>query len=230
MVRQSNPVDAPVAAPSPGEAARTRLLRAGLRLFAAQGFSKTSTREVAEAAGVNVASIAYYFGDKAGLYKAVFFEPLGPQNTDFNTLMQQPVPSVDDAVRQFYAGFLAPLKSGEEARLCIKLRFREILEPSGLWEQEVSEDIRPMHQHLVRLLCQALPVTEPDDDVHRLALCLSGLGVHLHVGGDIMDALAPQLVADAAAIDLWVDRLTVYALGMIDAERQRRTRLPRVAA
>lgn len=59
--------------------ARERLLHSGLRLFAQQGFTKTSTRELAEAAGVNVASISYYFGDKAGLYRAVFMEPLGPR-------------------------------------------------------------------------------------------------------------------------------------------------------
>ena len=206
---------------APAEDARTRLLRAGLRLFAAQGFSKTSTREVAEAAGVNVASIAYYFGDKAGLYKAVFFEPLGPPPEFGNPEGAEPLP-LDQQLRRFYADFLAPLKQGPDARLCVKLRFREILEPSGLWQQEVAEDIRPLHQHLAALLCQELPAAEPDDDVHRLALCLTGLAVHLHVGGDIMDALAPQLVADPAAIDLWVDRLTRYALGMVEVERQRR--------
>jgi AcrR family transcriptional regulator len=215
------PQTPPALAAAAAEDARTRLLRAGLRLFAAQGFSKTSTREVAEAAGVNVASIAYYFGDKAGLYKAVFFEPLGPPPEFGPTEGAEPLP-LDQQLRRFYADFLAPLKQGPDARLCVKLRFREILEPSGLWEQEVAEDIRPLHQHLVGLLCQVLPVAEPDDDVHRLALCLTGLAVHLHVGGDIMDALAPQLVADPAAIDLWVDRLTRYALGMVDVERQRR--------
>ena len=60
-----------------GEASRARLLRSGLQLFAQQGYAKTSTRELAEHAGVNVASISYYFGDKAGLYRAVFFEPHG---------------------------------------------------------------------------------------------------------------------------------------------------------
>lgn len=231
MVRQSpsTPRAAVGTAPPefgpPVEAARTRLLRAGLKLFATQGFSKTSTREVAEAAGVNVASIAYYFGDKAGLYKAVFFEPLGPLPVDTGAReTAAPTAPLGDELRRFYTDFLQPLKSGEDARLCIKLRFREILEPSGLWEQELAGAIRPMHEQLLRLLCHVLPAAEPDDDVQRLALCLSGLGVNLHVSGDIMDALAPQLVADAAAIDLWVDRMTLYALGMIDAERQRRAR------
>jgi len=40
-----------------------------------QGFAKTSIREIALAAQANVASISYYFGDKAGLYRAVFSDP-----------------------------------------------------------------------------------------------------------------------------------------------------------
>lgn len=58
------------------------MLRSGLRLFAQQGFARTSTRELAEDAGVNIASISYYFGDKAGPYRAVFFEPLGSPADD----------------------------------------------------------------------------------------------------------------------------------------------------
>lgn len=47
-----------------GEQSRERLLLASMRLFAEQGYSRASTREIALAAGVNVAAISYYFGDK----------------------------------------------------------------------------------------------------------------------------------------------------------------------
>ena len=57
---------------SDGVQSRERLLMAAMRLFAEQGFAKTSTREIALAAGTNIASISYYFGDKAGLYRAAF--------------------------------------------------------------------------------------------------------------------------------------------------------------
>jgi hypothetical protein len=60
---------------SDGFEARNRLLDAALALFAEKGFAKTSTREIALAAQVNIASISYYFGDKAGLYRAVFTDP-----------------------------------------------------------------------------------------------------------------------------------------------------------
>src|SRR4051812_24113332 len=60
---------------SDGVQSRERLLLSAMRLFAEQGFARTSTREIALAAGTNIASISYYFGDKAGLYRAAFTEP-----------------------------------------------------------------------------------------------------------------------------------------------------------
>lgn len=48
-----------------------RILAACLPVFAARGFSGASTRVLAAAADVNVATLAYHFGDKQGLYDAV---------------------------------------------------------------------------------------------------------------------------------------------------------------
>lgn len=138
------PVRQPGATPD-ADPARDRLVRAGLRLFAQQGFAATTTRELAQAAGVNVAAISYYFGDKAGLYRAVFFEPLRDVADDIAALSSAALP-LEDALRTYYAHFLAPLAdTGEEGRLCIKLRMREMVEPTGLWDQKINEGIRPMH-------------------------------------------------------------------------------------
>lgn len=54
-----------------GAETRTRILRTALPLFAARGFDGTSVRDVAGAAGVNVATLAWHFGDKQGLYDAI---------------------------------------------------------------------------------------------------------------------------------------------------------------
>lgn len=50
---------------------RARLLAEATRRFARVGYEKTSTREVAAAADCNASLIAYYFGGKEGLYKAM---------------------------------------------------------------------------------------------------------------------------------------------------------------
>lgn len=207
---------------APPEDARERLLHAGLRLFAHQGFSKTSTRELAEAASVNVASISYYFGDKAGLYRAVFFEPMGGTAADEIARYSSPQLSLAQALRGFYAGFLEPLKQGDLARLCMKLHFRELLEPTGLWEEELVHGIKPMHDALLVVLCRHFGLAQADDDLRRLAVCLAGLGVHMHIGRDVTDRIAPGLNEGDLSIDLWADRLVMYGLAMAQAEAQRR--------
>ncbi len=206
---------------SDGEESRERLLQAGLRLFAHQGFKQTSTRELAEAANVNVAAISYYFGDKLGLYRAVFFEPKAAMQED-PTRFANPALPLAEALRGFYAGFLEPLRQGDRVRLCMKLHYREMLEPTGLWEEEIDQGIRPLHEALLTLLCRHFKLAGADDDLQRLAVCLAGLGVHMHVGHDITDQLAPGLNASPDAVDRWSDRLVMFALAMIEAEQARR--------
>ena len=79
------------------------------------------------------------------------------------------------------------------------------------------------HEALVGALSRHLDLDRPDDDVRRLAICIAALGVHQHVACDIIDAIAPQLSADAGALDTWIDRLVLFACAMVEAERKRRT-------
>ncbi len=209
---------------SDGEQSQRRLLLAGLRLFAQQGFSKTSTREIAEAASVNIAAISYYFGDKAGLYRAVFLEPIDCPPPDLTPLIEGRC-TLPEGLRGLLGGFIEPLKHDETARLCIKLHFREMLEPTGLWEEEIANSIQPMHAALVALLCRHFGLAAADDEVHGLAVSIVGLGVHLFVCRDVIDALAPRLSASTDGVDQWTDRLVMYAQAMVEAEARRRRRV-----
>ena len=56
---------------SDGEQTRDRILSVALPLFADHGYAGTSVRTIAAAAGVNVATLAYHFNDKEGLYLTV---------------------------------------------------------------------------------------------------------------------------------------------------------------
>jgi TetR/AcrR family transcriptional regulator, regulator of cefoperazone and chloramphenicol sensitivity len=215
-------------------AARDRLLLAGLRLFAEQGYARTSTRELADAAGVNVAAISYYFGDKAGLYRAAFVEPL---DTATPPLPPLDVPmALGEALDLVFESLLSPLNDGERARWCIQLHFREMVEPTGLWAEEIEREILPMHQLLRSALDQHLArhttaPTDPaaaaahcadSDEVARLALSIAGLAVHLHVAQDVVKRLEPQLLPGPATSRAWQQALRRYALAMVDAEVARR--------
>lgn len=211
---------------SDGAESRERILYAALRLFAEHGFAKTSTREIAKAAGVNIAAISYYFGDKAGLYSATFNEPMGGSSADLVQLFGAPGLGAAEALRLYMAAYVEPLKHGEIVRQCMRLHMREMVEPTSQWAEEVERDIRGPHEALVRLLARHLGITKADDDVHRLALAINGLALQLFVMQDMVDVLRPALLRSADSIDRWADRLHLYAMAMVDAETARRATRP----
>lgn len=206
---------------APGEDTRARLLVAAVRLFATQGYTRTSTRELAEAAGANIAAISYHFGDKAGLYRAAFVEGNGPSQPSIAAYTAPGLP-LDDALRAFFRELVEPLKQGDLARLCVKLHFREMLDPTGLWSDDASLGIAPLHEALLGVLARHAGLAQPDDDLRRLAICIAGLGVHLHVARDVVDVLAPTLNHGDDAWDVWIDRLAGFALAMVEADLARR--------
>ena len=199
-----------------GQEARTRLLDAALALFSDQGFAKTSTREIALAAQVNISAISYYFGNKQGLYTALFEDPrINPPFTPAHGA------SLGELIENVLRTLTGQLKQGDMARQCVKLFMREMLAPTGLWQAEIENNITPVHLGLVEALCRHLGVTA-DDDIHRLAFSITGLGVMLQLSSDVYTGIHPNVINSADAIDAYTDRLIGYASAMVAAEAQRR--------
>ncbi len=207
--------------PAESTNARHRLVMAALHVFADKGFEGATTREICEIAEVNISAIRYYFGDKAGLYRAAFTEPMCDAlcHSNNDTYASLPLP---EALRLFFREFLDPLKRGKELRLVMKLHFREMIEPTGAWQQEIDAEIKPQHEALVSLLKQHLGLKRVDVDVHRLAFAIIGMAVHYYVGHEVVSAISPQLLNTPKAIDILADRLAGYAFAMIEGEMKRR--------
>lgn len=212
---------------SDGAQARERLLHAALRLFAASGFERTSVRDIAQAAGANVSAVAYYFGDKAGLYRAAFFEPLGEQCQ--GELPEPGTVPLPDLMQGLFRELLKPLKQGEAVQQVIRLHFREMVEPTGLWTEMIENEIRPQHEGLLRVLCAEFGLPGPDIELQRLAFAIFGMGIHFFVAQDVVQAIAPEVMEGPEAIDALADRLADGAVAMIEAERLRRAAQPRPA-
>jgi AcrR family transcriptional regulator len=68
---------------------RELLLKAASKLFAEKGFEAVTTRNLAEAADVNIAMIAYYFGSKDGLFKAMIEERFPKTVTKLRSIQKQ---------------------------------------------------------------------------------------------------------------------------------------------
>ncbi len=206
---------------SDGAQARERLLSCALFLFAEKGYARTSTREIAKAAQANISAISYYFGDKANLYRTVFNDPRTNPNVD-PVLFEREGLSLREGIEILMSSFVESFKQGEMAQHCLKLHLREMLEPTGLWMEEIDLQIRPAHQAFVKFLARQCGAARIDDDLHRLAFSISGLALTMMVSSDVIFAVRPSLIRNEKAIDRFAQRLSDYATGMCEQERLRR--------
>ncbi len=202
---------------SDGEQSRERLLLAAMQLFATQGFVRTSTREIALAAGANVAAISYYFGDKAGLYRAALTDFMPPPEVNI-AVFDQPGFTLRQMLEGYYMQMLAPMMEGESAELRLRMWLRELLEPTGIWQNEIDNGIRPEFEALAVVLARHMQVPV-DDEIHRLVHAIAALGAHLMISRDIVAAVTPQLLAQPDALQQWIVRLVDYAEAIVNAEQ-----------
>jgi len=200
---------------------RENILFTALKLFAAQGLARTTVRQIAKEAAVNVSAISYYFGDKNGLYRAAFTEAMPCPVEDIKTVNQSN-PSLEQTLNILFNGFVAPLKQSELVKLCLRLHMRELVEPTGLWSETINNDIAPRRQALLLVLQKHLGLPEIDDDLHRLAMSIVAMGVHLLVGRDVIESVCPQIIDTEQGLDDTHAALVRFATSMIEAEAMRR--------
>lgn len=124
VARAPNPPPIPR---SVGEPTRERLLLAALQLFSQQGYARTSVRAIAQEAGANVAAIAYHFGDKAALYTATFYEPLGSSQEPI-AYFSEPGIALETALQRYFESYLEPLRHDDLMRQSLRLHMRELLD------------------------------------------------------------------------------------------------------
>ncbi|MGH9804053.1 MAG: CerR family C-terminal domain-containing protein [Candidatus Acidiferrales bacterium] len=157
-----------VAAISDLPEAAIRLLEAAEKLFAERGFADTSIRDLAEAAGVNVAAVNYYFGDKDRLYLEALRRALRHQRTSdppFEAVLEEARREGTPAaaargLRKYiglYMGWLFAEESEKGGPCACALFQREMSSPTPALDVIVEEFIEPKSTVLWGLLQQARP-------------------------------------------------------------------------
>jgi AcrR family transcriptional regulator len=212
------------AARTPAPTAREALLRHATAIFGAKGFAAASTREICEAAGVNIASIHYYFGDKQGLYREVLLRPLAEFRAEFSGF-DDPALSFERAIRMFLAPFVASAAcdgpDSDELHV-MRLHLREMLEPTPAFREVVAQVIAPLHQAVSALLARHCGLTKADDDLHQLVFALAAMANDYCMSREFMKMLAPGVLNRPNAHEQILDRLVGYSRALLDHEIARR--------
>jgi len=134
------------------EATRAALVRAALDLFGDKGFEATSTREIAAAAGANIAAIAYHFGGKGGLrlacadfVVATISEVFAGGLVHAERIDSLPPEAARDLLANAVGGMIDGIVARDAARPVARFVLREMFEPSAAFERLFAGVMGPTH-------------------------------------------------------------------------------------
>jgi AcrR family transcriptional regulator len=166
------------------DATRERLLEAAIRLFADQGYERTSIRELTNAAGCNVAAVNYHFGDKKALYSEAFRRLLAELRDHRIRRIREQMSNagasatLETFLEAFAAAFLEPLLGGSRGRGILAFMDQEMRLGIVPVEDVFHEFIEPMIEVTQDALDQVGPPMSPS--VSRLCM-VSLVGQLMHI-------------------------------------------------
>jgi AcrR family transcriptional regulator len=173
------------------EDVKTRILNAAGPIFAEKGFQAATVRDICDAAGVNVASVNYHFGDKEQLYiqtvtcarqRKVARIPL-PSLADS--------PSPEACLRDYIKALLTRMIGVSEAPWQSRLMLREVLQPTKACQQMVEEYFRPDFNLLLEILAALLPEDTPEHVRRKIGFSIVGQCLFYRVAGHVVAMLVP---------------------------------------
>jgi AcrR family transcriptional regulator len=139
-----------------------KLIGAAEELFCQRGFNETSVRDIASAAGCNVASVNYYFGGKDNLYLEIWRRRLAfmreSRLASIEKVMSSgELPTLEDLLRAYANSFIEPLVGASVNCRFINLMAREMIDPHLPREMYLTEMVLPVLDALGEALGQICP-------------------------------------------------------------------------
>lgn len=201
--------------------AKTKLLFAAGPIFAEKGYEGSTVREICEAAGVNLASVNYHFGEKERLYieTVKLAQRLRDEQAPFRTMPPDSAP--EDRLREFVATMLTRMLSEDAQPWQQRLMMREMLSPTDACRELAEEQFRPVFERLVDVIAELGSNSLSRLDCRRYGFGIIGQCIHYKVAGHIIDILTPpeEIAAqrDVPALTSHIVSTTLAALKQHDS-------------
>jgi AcrR family transcriptional regulator len=158
----------------PGAPTRQKLIAAAIRSFGQKGYDGASIREIAEAAQVNIAGIAYHFGGKEQLYRACLQHITETIRSGLGEAQPAPVESLTPAqARQLLKDRLLAMAefilATPNAASFVRMVVREQMDPSPAFSILYAEFMEPLHRRLCALWSRTTG-DEAESETSKLAV------------------------------------------------------------
>ena len=203
---------------------RERILEAAGDIFGRKGFRTATIRQIAEAAGANVAAVNYYFRDKQGLYSAVLEELLTSGFNRFPSEMgSTPGDNPEVRLRAFVRALFYRLLSREgwggyhgRARLMVK----ELTDPSPTLDAILENHIKPHKEILVGIVMELLGPGADRRLAQVCALSIVSQCFYYVYAQPVIARMAPENNPVEEHIEALAEHVYRFSLGGIEMIRQ----------
>jgi AcrR family transcriptional regulator len=197
---------------------RRRLLEAAGEVFAEHGFKGATIQEISHRANANIASVNYHFRDKETLYQEVFRYAISQARErylsfSFDESERRPAQRLRNEVnRAVKTSFFA-----ERGPWVPMLFYREMLEPTSVFDTLVEQNLKPHQQSLQTLAADMLGEGADLNVVRFVGIVISVLCSHFHSVESYIKKLYPDGRFGAEHSDELADLISRFLIGGIRA-------------
>jgi len=176
--------------------ARNRILLAAGSVFAEKGYKAATVRQICQEAGVNVAAVNYYFGDKERLYVETIKYAHHPDD-ESETLLTWPADTPPQTKLRDFIRAMVTNMLGKRAPWQRQLMLREILYPTVACRELVRNYISARFGQLQQILDEILPDDTLEHRRHQIVFSIVGQGLYYHVANEVVGMLVGEEERDA---------------------------------
>jgi|SRR5262245_179479 len=189
---------------------RARLLEAAVEVFAEEGFRKATIHRICKLAGANIAAAHYHFGDKEGLYTAVF------EYAERQAAERTPPESADGAgpeerLRAHVTSFLSRLLDPGRPAWIARLLARELIDPTPALDGLVRRRMRATHDQLADIVRAILGPGATQEAVRLCTLSVISQCVFYKNSAAVVSRLYPDIVP-SREVERLADHVTRFSL------------------
>ena len=182
-----------IAKPALPDGTRTKLLDSAGHVFADFGYQAATVREICARAGVNIALVNYYFGDKLELYTEVLRHSIGAAENGIVQIAIRSAAPPEQALRELIFAMLQRVCRGDRPGWHFRLMVHEFAQPTPAMSTVIDETMRPIYERF-RVLIGGMLHLPPDHDKTRLcAHSVIAQVVHYVHSRHVISRLWPEL-------------------------------------
>ncbi len=203
-----------------GATTKERLFFAAIEVFAQKGFKEATVREICERArAANINSINYYFGSKAGLYRAIL-DNMFAAHASYEKNDNVPGTPLD-RLKAFVISYCAMLYSGGDiARNITKIFVAEMARPSAGLGQLVEKHTKPQTLTFMETVRELLGPKVSEDTVRDTSISIGSQILYYSYAWPVFSRVFPDHPGMAAYHEKLADHIIRFSLGGIEATRQ----------